>query len=436
MGGFLNPGFSGIPGRVRFALGVAAALTPMVGAGFTIFSGVPERLISLYPFLLLPLLCSRGSGGRLRTAALFLLPGTLFAFAGIFLHRMSLVWAGSFWNLLAVLQMSGWRVSPTAALLILCVPPVSELPAVVLGFELRLFLTQTAGAILSLLDPAATAEGSRIFFQGFWVTVDRACEGLKMAGTSVLLFLSLGAHSAWRGRALAAIILPVLWLTANLSRILALIFFHIPAGSVQHEIIGLVFFLCIIVFPAGIIALLFPGKNGPLPSIFGIAFPLPRWIFLPLVFLIVLFFAAPPPQSTPDTWPARIGKFALDPRSTMSDPRIAVYHSENTALILKRDLFALGSAHDPRVCFEAAGFSVTETENAVVGRVSARRAVLEKGSKQILYWWFAWPGGRSVSDWDWRVRRIAGDEVTQWNLSGPDEAELSRSAAELILGAW
>lgn len=419
------------PGRtVVPAFGLLLALLPMAAAGFAIFAGAGERLVSLYPLLLLPLFLSRKDKGHPRFGGALILPGILFVLVGIVLHRMSLVWAGSFWNALAVLRLGGLSVSPAAALLIFCVPPVSEFPAVALGFELRLFLTHLAGNVLSHFDPATTVDGSRIFTNGLWVTVDRACEGLKMGGASFLFWISLGNHTSLRGRFLAAALLPALWLAANLSRILALIAFGIPAGSTAHEIIGVVFFLSVIVFPIGIIALLLPGTPEP-PA--GAA---PR-SSLTIVHVALLggiagaLFLYPRQPAAAETWPTRIGTFILDPGSTLSDPRIAVYQSGQMHLILKRGLFFLGTAHDPRICFSAAGFSLNETGPARAGEIQVRRAIIEKESKQILYWWFGWPGGSSPSDWEWRVRRIAGDDVIQWNLSGPDETVLRRTAAEL-----
>lgn len=411
------------------ALGAAAALIPMIGAGIQIFHGRPERLISLYPLLLLPLFFSP-ERERPFFINLLLAGGCVLAAFGIFFHRMSLVWAGSFWNVLAVLNFGGRPVSTMAALLIFCIPPVSDFPAVIAGFEIRLFLTRLVAHALAHVDPQAAADGSRIFFQGVWVTVDRACEGMKMAGAAGLLGLSLAVRSAWTGRILIGTSLLFLWLLANFARILVLIFFRIPAESAAHEIIGLILFFCIIVFPIGMAALVFPAGRLREKSEAPISKRRTFWVLIPSGLVGILFFVFPPRPAS-RMWPGHIQNFTLNPESTKSDPRIAVYHAGEMVLILKRDLFAFGTAHDPRICYEAAGYVVSDAGATPGPGGEVRRALLTKESRQLLYWWFAWPGGRTTSDWLWRVRQVQEDDVVQWNLSGPDESSLQRTMSEL-----
>ncbi|AOP36112.1 hypothetical protein A0128_15125 [Leptospira tipperaryensis] len=136
-------------------------------------------------------------------------------------------------------------------------------------------------------------------------------------------------------------------------------------------------------------------------------------------------------------WPSKILTFTLDPDSTRSDSRIAVYRSEKNYLILKRDLFAIGTGHDPRICFEAVGFSFMEQggENGI----QKARLKSPSGEEPILLWWYSvserpyaeeFKGDRTTaphrasSNGDWRWKRFRGSDVIQWNLYGPDEKEL------------
>ena len=413
-------------------IGVLSVLALFLKSGSTIFGGAPGRLFSLFPLLLIPLFHLRDSRREFPEALM------LFAMAvsllGVIFFRMSLVWAGSFWMALLLAEQMGYGLSRLTPLLILCVPPVSDLPAIALGFELRMMLSHLAGAVLSSVDPETQVHGNLIVFRGLSYAVDPACEGLKMGGVSVLLALAVLARTARTGRVLIVLGLPLLWLCANLFRILVLVVFRIPAGGARHEIIGIALFAAMLVFPLLLTGLLFPGH-----ALLRTAHvrPPPRFVvqilvaLLPLGVLLTLYLGPEQPKLR-SPWPEHILAFRLDPSSTRSDPRIAVYHSGEQTLILKRSLFALGTAHDPRICFEALGFAVTERPPRMVGGQPVRVAHLTRDRAYVLYWWHRYPGGHAASELDWRSARLRGADVTQWNLYGADEAAVSKSASELV----
>jgi hypothetical protein len=136
----------------------------------------------------------------------------------------------------------------------------------------------------------------------------------------------------------------------------------------------------------------------------------------------------------PRSWPHNFAGFRLEADSTRGDPRIAIYNRDNASVIFKQDLFAPGTAHDPRICFEAAGFSFGKESEERVGPFTVRSARVEKAGKPArLFWWYAWDTQRSASDVDWRLARMQGRRVTQWNLYGEDNEDL-RNTASMLLG--
>ncbi|MDV6236027.1 exosortase N [Leptospira ellisii] len=421
---------------------------------------VAEKLLTyrsafeLYPLLFLPLFL-RSDRTEIRNRILYFLPGTVFVLSGIWFHRLSLIWIGSFWNALAVLHGSGIPLAWPAPLLVFAVPPITGFGSLFVGYKLRLLVTEIAAVAIRRIDSAATAVGNRIFFDGNWFVVDRVCEGLKMGLAAALIAAAFALRSDRTGKILVLGAAFPLWFFSNLLRVCTLVVFQISPSSWRHEFLGIVFFITGVVIPLSWIALFFPEKkNHASPETRKITlsfadrlrFPSAGvWILLPLLTVLIRVGGRWIPIDSPP-WPSAILSFRLDRNSLADDPRIAVYRSGENYLILKRSLFAIGTGHDPRICFEAVGFSFAEQN----GSEGFKRARLRSpsGASPVLYWWYSitkdrvlsdkdlarigeFPQIRAESDWQWRKERLLGADVIQWNLYGPEENELRRLARDL-----
>lgn len=427
----MKSGAQTLPGLAVTLAAALAALLPMLGVAHTLFGNSLAAYLPLYPLALLPLFRKPAAAFNSRAVAAFV-PGILLTGCGIAFGRLSLVWIGAFWNFLAVSSFSGVVFAFPAPLLVFAAPPLSAFTSVAAGFSLRLWLTDVSARILTFLDPAAHAEGNVIFFQGGVFTVDRVCEGMKMAVAAFLIAAVLGRFSAPKGRLIIALLVAPLWLAANFLRILSLVAFRIPAESSAHEIVGLVFFVTVLLFPLLLAALAFPGKEKASAVTTENSTVQKSAVFVVCAVLAILFFAVPRTVETRH-WPRTLAGFKLDADSPRSDPRIAIYTGTDASVILKREPFAPATAHDPRICFEAAGFTFGQEKEERVGDFVLRSAAVEKAGKRArLFWWYAWDNVRSSSDIEWRIARTSGKDVTQWNLYGQDNAELRRTALQFL----
>ncbi|EMJ95329.1 exosortase N [Leptospira alstonii] len=376
----------------------------------------------------------------------WLLPGTIFVISGIFFQRLSLVWIGSFWNALAVLYLSGIAFVWPAPFLVFAIPPITGFGSLFLGYKLRLIVTELCVQLIRFIDSSALAVGNQIFFHERWFAVDRVCEGMKMGLASILIAAAFISRANRIGAILISSLVLPLWFFSNLFRVCVLILFQIPAGTWRHELIGIVLFICGIVVPLAFISLLFPNSKQNEFNFSNLILRSPPkilWLILPLSTAISLAPINRFIPVKPYIWPSKIDTFHLDANSTLSDHRIAVYRSKENYLILKRDLFAIGTGHDPRICFEAVGFSFAEQGE----RNGLKRAELKSpsGEKPILLWWYSitekskldetelsrlteFAPRRAASDLEWRWKRLLGADVIQWNLYGPNEEELRKIA--------
>ncbi|HMX56333.1 MAG TPA: exosortase N [Leptospiraceae bacterium] len=422
------------------------SLVPFLGTAYALFGGAPQSYLSLYPIGFLILFRSQKVRHRW-LPLLFVALSILITLSGILTNRLSMIWVGSFWSFLGVCNLYGVPFAFPAPLLVFAAPPLAAFTSLLGGFSLRLWLTARAVQILSLLDVTATAQGNVIQFRGNQFSVDRVCEGMKMAVATALIAMVLARFSDRRGRLAIFLLAVPLWLGANLIRIICLAIFHVPASSASHELIGLVLFAALVVFPLMLMALLFPVQiqdtrpQLPFPNpLFG---PLSRFV-LPIVFILLSAgFLLYERRPLPFAWPESVGisarltsgdrKFLLQQSSVGGDSRFAVYGLGDSSLILKRDLFAPGTAHDPHICFEAAGFAFQGETEETIGDIRLKSALVQKDGKSArLFWWYSWNTKRSSSDLEWRVARLRGEDVIQFNLYGFDDAAL-RNAAQMLL---
>ncbi len=407
----------------------AAALLPAFAAGQRLFN--LSHTIALYPLLFLFLFRTHEKRSE-RLGLLFLAAGCGLVLSGILFDRLSLLWIGSYWNFLGICSLGGIHFAFPAPLLVFACPPLSAFSSILAGFEMRLWLSRSAAEILTLLDRSSYASGNLIYFHGRPYAVDRVCEGMKMAVAAFLVSTVLARNASVRGKLVILIFAPLLWLLSNLLRILSLVLFRVPPEQTGHEIIGLVFFTCMIVFPVWFLTILMPA-NAPsarsAPPVLR-RIPVAAGAVLSVLGLFSIFHT---PREEQILWPSEIAGYELKKDEVRENGRIAVYRHEENSLILKANPFAPGSAHDPRICFEAAGFVFRETGREAVDGFAVRSARVEKDGKPArLLWWYAWDDVRSDSDVDWRLARLRGRRVTQYNLYGTDGPFLRAEAARFL----
>lgn len=388
-----------------------------------------KAILELYPFLFLFLL-------RKQTAStpgyIWLLPGTICTILGIVFERLSLVWMGSYWNALAFCNLAGLTFAWPATMLVFAVPPLTGFTSLFLGFKLRILVTEICGWILSFLDGATATSGNQVLFLQHWYSVDRVCEGMKMGSATFLIALILMRRTLFRGSLLIGGLALPLWFFVNLLRVILLIVFHVPAFTWQHELIGLVLFVCGILFPLIIISLWFARPDVQSNShARTVAWPI---FAIQVILLICLVQFKPAHPEGTYAWPSRILEFELDRGSLYPDPRIAVYRSGDNQMIVKHQLFGIGTGHDPRICFEGAGFVFHEKIQDSTDKAYAwiNSGFVEKsGQRSALLWWYTIGKQRTSSDLEWRIARIRGQDVVQWNLYGARESDLRLIAERL-----
>lgn len=312
-----------------------------------------------YPLMFLPLFAqpiqSRLGLSMLIESALAILVAFFGAYSGI----QGLIFLGGAWSGLALAPAFGRLFHRSARLLLVLVPPFSGAMEMLVGFPLRIRLSQAAANIMNLFDPNTLARGNTLYFQGGEFVIDPACEGLKLLIASVLLLLLLLGREDWQDRrtyvfALFAVALAgILWLTANLARISILVLGDIRPESWLHGFTGIALFILMIALPLLLLHQLLKPAAQRREEIRSR--PLNRHRLLPgliaasvmvCVALAILFFPVREQNSYP-AWPERLAGLNATERSGQKNQEIISYRRQNLALILKYNDAVYRVGHNP-----------------------------------------------------------------------------------------
>ncbi len=388
-----------------------------------------QEILLYYPLAFLPLFIFRVSAPPARfqiaETIVVILLFTIFRYAGYF----ALAWAMAVWSGLCLLRAFNFQTSIFGKILIFLAPPFQAKFIALFDFPLRLFLTRCASRMLSLFDSSASAVGNLIDFHGNSFVVDPACDGLKMAVATMILFLyflyknaQLRQHAVLRAKRaiLFSMAILILWMLGNLMRIVFLVMFNIPPYSWMHTFVGIICFSILVLLPYLIMMETFftVSIKAALPK--NLAQPF-RWQALILIVVMTFFMLKFPMMrdAAIPAWPEKLGTWKhvenlkIDERfykATME----TVYIDGVREMIIKRRLDPVRVSHPARQCWSGSGYKIMEEDRLLIPLLGeARLMKAKKGDKEIgIAWWYASLTGLKkngrVTDSEimWRIKKI------------------------------
>jgi len=419
------------------------------------YLGNKFSLILFYPFFFFPIFIENSPNKGIVIPQLLVGCG-LAVFSHIY-FSFAFFWIGSLLICLSFLPYFNYRFQSLGIFIFFLTPPFIEKYTLLIGFELRIFLSYLSGLILGFLDGTTTVQGNLIQFKNETFSVDPACEGLKFfTGIFLLMlsFLNTFLRESINLRKILIILLIsifsfFLWLWANLVRIIILILFSIPEDSFLHSIIGIISFLCFIGLPFTLLWIYYFQETNKV-NLQYINFNFSKFHFyqiillgLPILLSISILIRSKKVIITTFHWEAHYGDLALD--TDDKDKESQFYRNKKATMILKRNLPILGVGHHPKICFEAIGYSFKNEEEVFISKSETiRRAEIEKDKKKFfLSWWYTKENknftiqNRTASEFEWRKDVLLNDQsYIQVNLitnSKKDAHEIYKELAKQSL---
>ncbi|MDX1959384.1 MAG: exosortase N [Leptospiraceae bacterium] len=312
-------------------------------------------------------------------------------------------------------------------LLILFCPPFTSKFDVLFGNSLRQLLTENCVSILKIINISSRNEGNLLFINNTLFTIDPECEGLKMlTSLIILIFIILvfkkenRIHSSNLELTLVFIVSILFWYFSNLVRILTLVLFKITPDKISHEWIGILLFLCIVVFPIGVYILFRYNKSYSSKEIIQNN----QYKVFPILLILILILSNYAiPKAEPKTFkpfPEKVNNFVKERTSIIPlNNEITSYNNSIYRVIIKRrmDYFRVG--HNPRYCFKASGYKFLYEKQLTLNSNFSyiESEIYNKDESSKLLWWYSNKEFSTGSELEWRKSSIIQNkEFIQVNI--------------------
>lgn len=339
-----------------------------------------------------------------------------FAVAFFFLILLYLVPATSvlfltmLFSVLFLIESSIGRLNNTLLFLLLLLSPVFNYFKNMLGFPIRLWLSEVIGLIFSQFEKNVVVAGNIICINGFDFSVDTACAGLNMLLTSLLICIFLIATHQKRMTKQVSIFVIVcmmvmtvlLNIVCNLMRIITLILFKIGSESIFHDLIGIV---CLLIYVAA--PLLFLTRKivvqGQTEENVQNPVVVSRWVLFFNTFLLLFVAYGSGNVLTESQRFMNSKKYVLNGYSrTVLENGVQKFENK-TSLVYIKPMCYYSAEHNPMICWRGSGYDFKVIQKEKVKNVEIYTAVLKKG-KDILYtaWWFDSESEKTIDQLKWR----------------------------------
>lgn len=309
----------------------------------------------------------------------------------------------------------------------------------ILGFPLRLMLSDYAGTLLNVVGVKVLVQGNMMVIDNTMFSVDEACMGLNMLAISMLMGVFVLAFCYKRsGTALGMFSSSIFFSIAfflniitNLLRIIILVYFRIVPENPMHEFIGILCLVVYVLIPLHFFSDWFIGKYGKLRHrwISKIAFNRRNIAFMTIIPVVVLL----------------VGTMIEYSRQTSSIEHANVYYgqvtpektnegitklSTNELLIYVKTIpeFFTGE-HTPLMCWKGSGYEFSGVTAVAVAGITVYKGTLVKdGDLLHTAWWYSNGKTKTISQIDWRMRMLKGEaKFCLVNVTANNEQKLMES---------
>ncbi len=367
--------------------------------------------------------------------------GLAFAVPARTFHFLALVFSAFF-----VLENYWGKINEAPLFVALLLTAGAKTMSMVMGFPMRLQLSENAATALRALGSDASAEGNLIHFKGGDFLVDSACAGLQMVEVSFLFaFLLLGLFERGAGRHLRwPLLLGVIGVTGvlilifNQLRIIFLVVFDIPPENPMHDVVGLFGLMLYVFVPLwwgirwafgkfGVLESMQGGNGTRIERIkrictdflnqicvnpFNLFNPWPILVIKSGVHILLLgflgYFALGVPN---ESYRQNETEKVLIPAGLPTNCKkeqlkggIAKYSNDSLLIYVKPIRGWYDTEHTPLICWQGSGYEFAQMQERIFDSTTVYTGVLEKKGSLKYYtaWWFDNGKERTISQVKWR----------------------------------
>lgn len=351
---------------------------------------------------------------------------------------------------LFLIELYFGKVNSLVVFLLAFGAPLFHQVSVILGFPIRLKLSEWAGAMILAAGRNIKVEGNMMTMDGNAFTVDDACMGLSMLSTSLLMGVAVIAHQ-YRVTGLrlnfsqlfvffSAVF--VLNIASNLLRIVLLVLFHILPDDPMHDVIGILCLVLYVVVPLYFLSKLGISRYGrTCDSATSEVAPVrtfPKIVLAVLATIVVVTGVHIDSRRNSSHEVAHVSAELPGTIVEKMDQGITKLYNEEILVYLKPIPEFFTSEHTPLLCWKGSGFEFESVRKTMAAGHEIYIGRLKKpGEVLFTAWWYNNGNVTTVEQWDWRVRMLRGEKrFCLVNVTAKDESLLMSRVEEMIRNDW
>lgn len=312
-----------------------------------------------------------------------------------------------------------------------------------ISFPIRLWLSEIAGKIVSVLLKNVAVAGNIILVNGSEFSVDTACAGLKMLLTSFIIALVIIVYYQKKNKKNISVVVMsllllftfVLNIVCNLFRIIMLVLFRILPDNPMHDAVGMMCLILYVILPMLLIfKYLIPKLRDQKPI--GSDKMKTATFIINAILVLVICYAAGRVENEPARFMNK-KKYVLQgyERTVLST---GVQKFENkTSLIYIKPLCFYSAEHNPMICWRGSGYEFKRINKEKINETEIYTGVLEKGKDKIYTaWWFDNGVCKTIEHKVWRWKAMKGEgEFVLININAANEKELKEKSKEFLMSS-
>jgi exosortase N len=345
---------------------------------------------------------------------------------------------------LFVVELISGRVDLLILFLLLLMCPIFLQVVGILGFPIRLQLSQWAGSILQFTGMNVTVEGNTMTLNGTDFAVDEACMGLNMLVISLLMgifviiyqYRTTGLRLSFK--LLSAFFLSVFLLNivSNVMRIVFLVAFGIMPQNSWHEVVGILCLISYVMVPLYFLAGILIKHVGQPPIV-----DIPQRKLSPglIAFCAVmgamvmcLGFMINRDREEGYTEVASVQLNGM--RADYIGGGITKYSNEELLVYIKSIPEFFTGEHTPLFCWKGSGYQIEKLNKTEVDGMEVYTGELKKGDERLYTaWWYFNGSIHTIDQFTWRsVMLKGGNEFSLVNVTTSEESKLQPVIEEIL----
>lgn len=382
--------------------------------------------------------------GRQRNNLSLLIASILFAVAAWKFNVNVFYFFHAAFFLLWLAELAAGRCNPVIVFLVFWMSPIVTQVVTILGFPLRLMLSEVAGAILTSVGFNVIVEGNLVNLNGQDFAVDEACMGLNMLVMAMLAAVfTISQAMRNSARSVSSLVLIAFFAAAfifnlftNLARIISLIVLEVPAEDPMHEFIGLLCFTLYSLLPLYLLSGPLVKKYGSPIEKGGISRPTTtKQLTSALVLTSVVIttgIVLSSNSSNRASAQATVTYEKLHAEKIKDD--VSKIATDDLLIYVKPIAEFFTGEHTPLICWKGSGYTISGIREVSIADQVLYFGTLEKeGSKLFTAWWFTNGEITTISQADWRFRMLIGQpKFSLINVTSHDEQLLREKVKSIF----